>query len=600
MIDTALIRLNKYAFRNIFIVEHRNLWYLCEELCIPQDDLVLCVDFGLYQQLTESGYQVAFLDHLIKEEFLQQENFHMHEFLNNWFKDKNGRDLLHYKGYDLGDSLQLLLINDITYFSHFFLNILGVNALAKDQLYVATEDPTILECLQKSGILYQELSGPSRGDYPEYFFPINKWVEEKTQRLPLSLRLKNWLANAFDIFFGITDRFPQKKKHRIYIQNYHPTTGIIGFLRQDKSLQLVLSNYTNLRNIWKERRVKYRQKKNQADVTRLLRNYLENKQARWETLGIPISEALYERVDRAVKKHLGTAISKAESIDRYFRHRKIDLMIPVTNFWTENRLIMNYCRNNNVPVFMIINGLLSTPYLSDGKDSDYVNCYSSSIRREYFNDAPNAFPLGDPRMDRYSHLPKKTINREFPVITIGTAGYASIDLNSYLAFEFDFLYDILFAVRQMIQEGRNARVVLKVRSNGYLHLYRSFVKEYFPDIDIQLEQTRSFTEVVQLSDLYISFFSQTVSEASCLGIPVLYYKKDTQSINSPYDCRSELVTPTNRDELTDVIRQFYAGSSIFDEFGRKEVMEKYVGPLSGENTRRNIEFIRHLLDDQKH
>lgn len=47
-------------------------------------------------------------------------------------------------------------------------------------------------------------------------------------------------------------------------------------------------------------------------------------------------------------------------------------------------------------------------------------------------------------MDTYSLIENK-INREMPTITIGASGFNSTDLNSYVAVEFDFMYDILKA-----------------------------------------------------------------------------------------------------------------------------------------------------------
>jgi hypothetical protein len=39
-----------------------------------------------------------------------------------------------------------------------------------------------------------------------------------------------------------------------------------------------------------------------------------------------------------------------------------------------------------------------------------------------------------------------------------------------------------------------------------------------------------------------------------------------------------------------------ASTSRFDKFLERDVMEKYIGPLDGKNTKRNLDFIYHLLD----
>ena len=55
---------------------------------------------------------------------------------------------------------------------------------------------------------------------------------------------------------------------------------------------------------------------------------------------------------------------------------------------------------------------------------------------------------------------------------------------------------------------------------------KSFVAEFFDNLEVECLQTAPMVEVLQKTDLYISISSQTLFEASSLGIPVIYYKKD--------------------------------------------------------------------------
>jgi hypothetical protein len=199
-------------------------------------------------------------------------------------------------------------------------------------------------------------------------------------------------------------------------------------------------------------------------------------------------------------------------------------------------------------------------------------------------------------MDRYASLTPKSINRKSPTVIIGAAGYDSIDLNSYLAYEFDFLYDILFCIDNALKQGLNAKVILKVRGNGYYELYADFISEYFSHLNITIIQNGRFSDLVQKADLYISFFSQTIFEAACLRIPTIYYKKDSQYLHEPFDGNSELVTAYDQNSLLDKIYLFYSSSDVFDEFMKTEVLEKYIGSLEGKNTQNNIDFIMDLVN----
>ena len=102
--------------------------------------------------------------------------------------------------------------------------------------------------------------------------------------------------------------------------------------------------------------------------------------------------------------------------------------------------------------------------------------------------------------------------------------------------------------------------------------------------------------VLKKLDLYISFYSQTLIEAACLGIPVIYYKKDREFLDAPFDGSSEIVSIYSVAELKQAYLDFKAFHNRFNPFLNKSVLEKYVGPLDGQNTMRSINFIYDLLE----
>jgi len=136
---------------------------------------------------------------------------------------------------------------------------------------------------------------------------------------------------------------------------------------------------------------------------------------------------------------------------------------------------------------------------------------------------------------------------------------------------------------------------LKIRGNGYVQLYQSFVNEYFPNLRIELIQDAAFTEVIKKADLYISIYSQTLFEASCMGVPVIYYKKDTQVVHKPFDGHSELVTAQDSDGLLLMLEKFLNHDPIFECFKQKEVMAQYIGFIDGGNKKRNVDYILNLV-----
>jgi hypothetical protein len=600
MFQKKLKQIVNNEFNNVFIVDNRNSWVNCIQLFNAKTDIVFCLDFGLKNELDKKEVNVFYLDHIVEPKILQDANYQMHHFLDNWFKDDLGKDLLVYRGLKIGDALLLNLITDVTLFCHFFFNVIAFNKLKYKKLFLAIEDKLILDVFDKIKLKYQIVNRDvTDTKIPDYTFPISFWVNTKLYKKSLTQKLAVLLKSVLSYGHYLVDLI-KKKKYNLYIQDYHPTKKIISNFLNTKNIAIRTSDYCIQSNILKQRRIPKKfsiKKKN--DEENMLKTFISSKKQNWYYEEYNLSEFLYEIITPIITDKLREACNTADIIIKHFQKVNYSLIVPVTNYWLENRLIMNHAINKNIPIFMIANGLLNMSFERDGRDSDYVNCYSETVKEDYFNNSKKTICLGDPRMDKYFLTQKKQINREIPTIIIGAAGFNPIDLNSYLAYEFDFLYDILIVLKKLTKNGLKNKTILKVRDNGYAHQYQSFVKEYFSELDVQIIKEMSFSTLITQADLYISIYSQTLIEASCLEIPVIYYKKDNQFINRPFDGNSELVTAKNIDELREKIKLFYDQSDIFNAFMEKSTLEKYIGPLDGKNTERNIEFIMKIITQKQ-
>ena len=168
---------------------------------------------------------------------------------------------------------------------------------------------------------------------------------------------------------------------------------------------------------------------------------------------------------------------------------------------------------------------------------------------------------------------------------------------SFTAIEFEFMFDILNTFNDLNEMGYKFNLIIKVRPNGFLSQYIAFASEYFANLKINIIQNGKIKNVLESTDLYISIYSQTIFEASCLGIPVIYYKKDKEFLDPPFDNKSELVTALNVEDLKNIYLEFLNNSDIFTPFLDKKVMEKYIGPLDGKNLERNLSFIYKLIEN---
>jgi hypothetical protein len=127
-------------------------------------------------------------------------------------------------------------------------------------------------------------------------------------------------------------------------------------------------------------------------------------------------------------------------------------------------------------------------------------------------------------------------------------------------------------------------------------MYRRFVTEYFPDLKIIFCQDESLVDYFSKLNLYVSFYSQTILEASAFGVPAIYFKFDEEDLHPPFDCNSEVVTAKSRAELFELMKDFNSDSQAYRNFMDPATLEKYIGFIDGGNLQRNIKAIEGMLE----
>lgn len=587
------------ACRNLFLVQNRQYWQFRPFPYDPQLDLVLTYDFGVFQEIRAAGGKVAFLDHLINPQVMEKYNFETYDFFAKWHCDSEGKDIFAYQGIKVGNAFRIAIWANITQYVRTVLSLLAVARIEYEKMFVGIQDSYTLDILNALEMKSDTWEPQTDRPVQEYYFPILRWIDESIYPSGAKQLLKSFLTRTLDALLAVRDVFRtfRKKSINIFIHPYHPTQKVIEKLKDNPDVNLIFENYTWTEGLFEERRLPMQglSPRHKRLAAEMINQFQIKKTVQWTLEGFPVSDHLYPIIIRRIRKPLAECLKTVDSIVGYFGRRKLNLMVTIANIGFTNCLMINYCHRHNIPTYLIINGLLAHSYLDEAKEATWINSYGESVRNNYFRGMDNVVCLGDPRMDEYVNGPDvKKVNRIRPTIVIGASGFSNVDLNSYVAVEFDFLYDILNAFQKLMARGRKMNIVLKVRSNGYAAQYEAFVNEYFPEIPVKIYDRMTMQEVLSNADLFISIYSQTLFEASCLGIPVMYYKKDTQLIHPPFDGKSELVTAFCLDDLIDKLEMFYCNSPIYDAFLDKKVMGKYVGYLDGKSTERNIDFIYSL------
>ena len=596
----------KEQYRQIFIVDQLSYWNAFEENYDHLTDLVLTYDFGLFKHIEKKGGDVNFIDSLVSPDEMHSNNHLLYKFIRGWYLDSDGKDIFEYKGIPFGFSFKLEVWNDLVYYTRLCLCLRGLKGVKFGTINIRSEDKTLYSVLDKLNLKYTV--NDSNGSTKEaYFFPIFKYIDDRIR----AKGLRGLLYKSREVvssWYGRTtpfiDRFTGRDKNKtVFIQEYHPTKAILGHLRDASMVNVLLANFsrgTKFRNNLSERIVPIygdpSKFKSISDELMTIFNLKKQAKLVFDD-GFDITYELFEIIEFRVKSAINEKLRVLNCSVDYIDNNDIALEILIANIGQVATVFDCICKMRGIPSYLIINGLLGPEYDDEAKYATYINSYSKNIRDTYFSGMDNIVTLGDPRMDMYPpQIPKKKINRMEPVVIIGTSGFNSVDLNSYVSVEFDFMYDVLTALQKIIKQDVKLSIILKVRPNGYIEQYQAFIDEYFKSLKIQLIADMPMVDVLNKADYYISIYSQTLFEASCLGIPVLYYRKDSEVMFAPFDNNSELVTATSVEELIQAFYDYQNSHKRYDAFLDRKVMEKYIGPLDGNNLQRNLQFIHNLLD----
>jgi hypothetical protein len=593
------------SYRHILILESRIWWKGCESSFNQDEDLILTFDFGLKNLVESLGGQAVYIDSLCEPEEMQKNNILADAFFKKWHFDEYGNDIFEEKGVPFGFAFRIEVWSEYLHYVRLRANLEKLKNLKYKNIFVGESKDFLKVVLTDIGLTFDSLDKKNTSNNAVFFFDIHSYMFNALHSKTLKNLAKNIMIWASSNITFALDMFGDKSKKTIYSQIYHPSKPIIDLLIKNTDLRVVTSSLVakkGWRQFFFQRLIPIRGRK--ASFEKSANNLLADfRKKRCTQLilndGTNVTNAVYTIIEHQINHRVVEALRILNSTISYFKKYPIHLELMIANIGLVQTIVDCVLKVKGVPSYLIINGLMPSTFGDEAKYAKHINCYGIETKKNYYQNAENVVCLGDPRMDFYINCIKETprlVNRIKPVISIGTSGFNQLDLNSYVAVEFEFMYEVLTSFQELKNEGQLFSIIIKVRPNGVLDQYKSFVEKYFPELEINLLREVQMMDVLEKTDLYISIYSQTLFEASCLGIPAIYYKKDKEYLDSPFDGKSELVTVNSVLELKQAFIDFKNGHSRFDGFLDRSVMEKYIGPLDGNNTSRNIDYIYGLLD----
>ena len=505
--------MERKTYRTIIIAESRN-WFAGMTDYDPARDLVLALDYGLHRQIAAQGGEVAYLDHLLDRDVMQANNYLTYDYFRHWHNDAYGRDQLVHQGVPFGFALRVDIWNDLLCYVRFRLCLAQVGQIAHQQMRVGTQIGPLLQALDASGLRYSALPAPTGPMIPSYFFPIFRWMDERVRSTHWKSLVREWMTAVLGTVRGWLDRLPaQRRRHAVYVQEYHPTRQLADALRADARLRVVQGHYRaagGWRGLLREHVIPIwpTSWRFEAEAERLLQGVEATSAARLVlSNGTDVTDEVRTLIVRRLRPRLATAINELHWVQRYMVQHPLVMMVLVGNLGPIAAVAHRVADQLGIPSFLILNGLLGKASQDESKHATWINAYGESICSHYFAGMDNVECLGDPRMDAYAGCAPRILNRSCPTVTIGASGFNPTDLNSYLAVEFDFLADVLTALCAARSAGLTLHVVIKVRPNGYRTQYEEFVAEYFPNLDCRIEDEIPMHTLLEQTDFYISIYS---------------------------------------------------------------------------------------------
>jgi hypothetical protein len=581
-------------YRRVFIVDSRSRFAGIASQFDAAADLVLTYDFGLKTQIERAGGSCFYVDQLCNAAEMQTNNFRVADFFNRWHLDSEGHDIFSYRDIPFGFSFRLEYWNDLLFYVRTFLCLSRVETLDYEALFVGTDLGQVEEVLDDLGVEYVAIGASTSVSLPSYFFPIHQWMHANIRHRGIRANIVNCVSWCASRFASIADRVRGLRASRpaVFVQDYYPTAAMIRRMRREERVRVFGAAPARGHLFERFIPVSISAPEEASQAEQIMRAFRAKRSARLVLAsGVDVTDGAMRIIESRVAPRVAASLRIIDATLTQLRRDPFRLVLLIANIGDIVTLVDCVCRAQQIPSFLIINGLLGHAYSDESKRATVINAYSTSIRDNYFRGMDNIVCLGDPRMDSYPPAPPKSLDPLSIRVTIGASGFNPTDLNSYVAVEFEFLAGALEAIRRVRSAGVSVDVLLKIRANGYFEQYRRFVDEYFPGEVSAIIDQQPIRDVLTRTDIFVTIFSQTLFEASCMGIPVVYYRVGDVFKSPPFDGDSELQTVDSVDELVTALHDARQNHPRFAGFLDRKVMERYVGPLDGQNLQRNLDFV---------
>ena len=323
------------------------------------------------------------------------------------------------------------------------------------------------------------------------------------------------------------------------------------------------------------------------DFNKLIIDFFEQSDKKlFEYKNISFFEPLFNKIKFDVHDEMKKLFQKSEVISQYLKNLSPDLLISNVNF-AENAAAGYYSEKYNVPSILISHGSHILHYEKYSKSEHEIMKNNILVGKHQFLGVQS--PLAEEliKKDNYvkndvlrikpflwgKKIKKKEKNNDFVVL------HASTFKNRHTRFHiYETSDEYLKSVKQLcdvISLHKNIKLIIKIRSDYFEMTKETLISLLSPiPENITIESERNFLEILEETNLVVSFSSTTIEEALVNNVPVLLYGGNNRYCHIPlksFEQEVEIIKPINFvDNNEKLVKYFKILSSNINNFSIDE------------------------------
>jgi hypothetical protein len=247
--------------------------------------------------------------------------------------------------------------------------------------------------------------------------------------------------------------------------------------------------------------------------------------------GVDLWPIVREPLFAMVERHGRYAAALADKLGRTLERRAVHAVLVPFDTAAPARLIVRVAQSANISTFVINDGFKADNIQQEGMTADIALAWSTAMRDCYYSRRLNgAIVTGNPRSERLSrHAPR---GHQVQRVLVGGHTFSPIDLNCRRSDAERFLDEVLTGISAAIGYV-STKVLAKLHPADTPGYYQAILARH-SRLAVELRTRGDVIALFDECDVYVTTYSTSLLEAAAIGLPIIYYRVNRQSLSAPF------------------------------------------------------------------